>query len=152
MISTELWTWVYAFFVIGYWSQLAKDNPWYWFTEHIFIGIAAAHGLVMSYWSLRSIAIPPLMEGNYFWLFVLILGFLVLFRFVRAYRWVSNWLIAILFGVSTGLAARGAIETQILRQIRATFELSKIAFPFDMFSNAIFIITTIYTYFTSSTP
>jgi len=85
------------------------------------------------------------MEGNYFWLFALILGFLVLFRLTKAYKWVSNWPLAILLGVSIGLAARGAIETQILAQIRSTLELAKLASPFEMVSNAIFIITTICT-------
>ena len=141
MISTELWTWTYAFFVIGYWSQLYKDNIWYQFAEHIFIGVAAAHGLVMSYWSLNSLAIVPLMEGKYFWLFALILGFLILLRLYPNTRWISNWPLAISLGVGTGLAARGAIETQILKQITSTFELVKIGTPVEMFSNAIFIIT-----------
>jgi len=145
MISTELWTWIYAFCVLGYWSQLAKDNPWYRFTEHIFIGTAAAHGMVMSYWSLRGMAIPSLMAGNYYWVLALMIGALMLFRLVKEYKWVSNWPLAISLGVGTGLAARGAIETQILRQITATMELVKIASPFEMISNAIFIITMICT-------
>jgi len=141
MISTDLATWAYAFFVIGYFSQLYKDNPWYQFAEHIFIGVAAAHGLVMSYWSLDSMALKPLMKGQYFWLFALILGFLVLFRLIKGYRWLSNWPLAISLGVGTGLAARGAIETQILTQITSTFKLMKVGSPLEMFSNAIFIIT-----------
>jgi len=145
MISTELWTWVYAFCVLGYWSQLYKDNPWYQFTEHIFIGIAAAHGAVMAYWSLRGMAIDPLLKGQSFWLLALAIGALMLFRLVKEYKWLSNWPLAISLGVGTGLAARGAIETQILKQITATFALVKIASPLEMFSNAIFIVTTICT-------
>jgi hypothetical protein len=141
MISTELWTWTYAFFAIGYFSQLYKDNPWYQFCEHIFIGVATSHGFVMAYWSLNSLAVVPLMRGQYIWLVALIIGFLVLFRLIPNYHWISNWPLAISLGVGTGLAARGAIETQILTQITSTFTLVKIGTPFQMFSNAIFIIT-----------
>jgi hypothetical protein len=141
MVSTDLALWVYAFFVISYFSQLYKDNPLYQFAEHIFIGVAAAHGLVMIYWSLNDMAIKPLIQGQYHWLFILLIGFLVLFRLIRGYRWVSNWPLAIGLGVGTGLAARGAIETQILVQITSTFKLMKLGTPLEILSNAIFIIT-----------
>lgn len=141
MVSTDLALWVYAFFVIGYFSQLYKDNPWYQFAEHIFIGVAAGHGLVMIYWSLNDMAIKPLTAGRYHWIFILLIGFLVLFRLVKGYRWLSNWPIAIALGVGTGLAARGAIETQILVQITSTLKLMRIGTPLEMLNNAIFIIT-----------
>lgn len=141
MISFELWTWIYAFLVFGYFSQLYKDNPYFQFAEHSFIAIAAAHGMVVAYWNVRNTAIDPLLGGDLFWVIPLIFGVMMLARLSKEYRWVSNWPLAIVLGVGTALSARGAIETQIFAQIKASLTLSWTT-PLQIFNNLILVIGT----------
>jgi hypothetical protein len=138
MISTELWTWLYAFLVIGYYSQLYKDNPWFQFAEHTFIAIAAAHGMVIAFQNVTKTAFNPLIQGEIYWIIPIILGALVLTRLSDEYRFASNWPLAIVLGVGTALSARGAIETQIFAQIRAGLELTW-ATPLQVINNIILV-------------
>ena len=141
MISLELWTWIYAFLVLGYFSQLYKDNIWFEFAEHSFIAIAAAHGMVIAYWNVRRTAFDPLIGGDVSWIIPIIFGLLILTKLFNEYRWLSNWPLAIVLGVGTALSARGAIETQIFAQVKAGFELSW-GTPFQNINNILLVLGT----------
>jgi hypothetical protein len=141
MISFELWTWLYAFLVLGYFSQLYKDNIWFQLAEHSFIGIAAAHGMVIAYWNVRRTAFDPLLGGEISWIIPILFGVLILSRLFEEYRWISNWPLAIVLGVGTALSARGAIETQIFAQIKAGLELTWTT-PAQYINNIILVVGT----------
>ena len=50
-ISTDVFVWVYALLVLFIYSFLYKDNIFYKFAEHLFIGVSAGYWVVYTYWS-----------------------------------------------------------------------------------------------------
>jgi hypothetical protein len=114
MIATDIETWVFVFMVLGYFSQLIKDNPWFRVVENTFVAITAANFMVVAYWNLRGMVGPNLMKGDLAMVLALIIGLLVLLRINPETRWLSNWPIGLLLAVQIGLAARGAIRSNII--------------------------------------
>jgi hypothetical protein len=143
-ISTSvLGNWVAALLTLSIFSFLYKDNPVYKFAEHIFIGISAGYFVALEYW---NVFIPnlwnPLMEGfrnvgfaTFFRLGdlpvglpvfagmeLLIpfgLGVLLFTRFFPKASWLSRWSIAAMIGSYAGLAIIGALQGDLVAQIRA---------------------------------
>ncbi len=54
--------WVGAFFTLALLSFLYRDNAWYKLAEHIFVGMAAAYGMVYSFWAV----LVPNLAGKLF--------------------------------------------------------------------------------------
>ena len=53
MIFNEvLGAWVAVFLTLAIFSFLYKDNPFYKFAEHVFIGISAGYGLSIGFWTI----------------------------------------------------------------------------------------------------
>lgn len=53
MIFNEvLGSWVAVFLTLAIFSFLYKDNPFYKFAEHVFIGISAGYGLSIGFWTI----------------------------------------------------------------------------------------------------
>ena len=53
MIFNELLgAWVAVFLTLGIFSFLYKDNPFYKFAEHAFIGVSAGYGLSIGFWTI----------------------------------------------------------------------------------------------------
>lgn len=50
-ISTDIFVWIYALLVLFIYSFLYKDNIFYKFAEHLFIGVSAGYWVVYTYWS-----------------------------------------------------------------------------------------------------
>ena len=143
-ISTAvLGNWVAALLTLSIFSFLYKDNPVYKFAEHIFIGISAGYFVALEYW---NVFVPnlwnPLMEGfrnagfTVFFrlgavpiglptfpgmelLIPFALGILLFMRFFPRAAWLSRWSIAAMIGSYAGLAIIGALQGDLIAQIRA---------------------------------
>jgi hypothetical protein len=143
-ISTAvLGNWIAALLTLSIFSFLYKDNPVYKFAEHIFIGISAGYFVALEYW---NVFIPnlwnPLMEGfrnvgfTVFFrlgdvpiglptfpgmelLIPFALGILLFMRFFPRAAWLSRWSIAAMIGSYAGLAIIGALQGDLIAQIRA---------------------------------
>ncbi len=103
-------------------SYLYKDNPFYKLAEHIFIGIGAAHVLLMGYNNLKSVGFAKLAAGNFLVLLPILLGLLFFTRLGPAsWRWLARWPTAYIVGVGIGMTVRGLPSAQIIAQSRATF-------------------------------
>ena len=53
-LSSSIGVWIGAFLTLCILSFLYKDNPFYKFAEHLFIGISAAYWMVMGFWTTSS--------------------------------------------------------------------------------------------------
>ena len=47
-----LGSWVAVFLTLAIFSFLYKDNPFYKFAEHAFIGVSAGYGLSIGFWTI----------------------------------------------------------------------------------------------------
>lgn len=115
--------WVEVFFTLAIFSMIFKDNPVYRFAEHLFVGLAAGHAIVMGVNTLRSTAWNPAVQQGKVQLFVpLILGALLYTRYIKSISWMSRYPVVLMLVVGSALGMRGAVQAQFLDQIVATFK------------------------------
>ena len=126
-----LGVWLAAALTLAIFSFLYRDNPVYKFAEHVFVGVSAGYGVVITW---REAVIPDLIQPlinpgavdlagpNYVVLIPGALGLLMFSRFFPRYDWLSRWPIAFVMGYSSGLAIPAAIQMQLLPQLHATLQ------------------------------
>lgn len=129
MVSFDATVLITAFFGISVLSILYKDNPFYRFTEHTYVGLATAHYLVLSINLLQKSAIKKISGGDYIWILPVILAIMINTRLFPKYRYLSRWPMAVMIGVGIGVSARAIIASQVTAQIIATIQLASIVDP-----------------------
>ena len=127
-------TWLAALGTLGLMSFTIKENPFYRFVEHIYVGIGAAHSVVMGWESLKTTAFTPIVAGDYVKLVPVLIGLVLYTRFVKGAVWMSRYPLAILVGIGTGLTIKGTIGAQIIDQIKAT------VVPLNSINNIIIVL------------
>ncbi len=143
--------WISAIATLAMISLLFKENPYYRFFEHLFMGVGTGHAIVIGLTNLRNLAIIPLFQlAQYVLLIPLLLGIALYARYFKKIAWVSTIPIAILMGIGAGLGIKGAVESQFLDQITATF------LPMNSINNVLFAVGTLstiwYFFFTYKQP
>jgi hypothetical protein len=144
-MSTNPGVWLGAFFTLAIYSFLYGDNPIYKFSEHLFVGLGAAHMAVMGWESMVTRAWTPLVtKGELWYLGAIIGGLMLLTRWFRPIQWLSRIPLGFMMGVAAGLSARSAIDSQFWRQIQST-----ITMKLDTANNVLylFIVVTTLAYF-----
>jgi len=124
-ISTNPWVWIAAFLTLAIYSFLYKDNPFYKFAEHLFMGLAIGYGAVILWY---TAIIPrlwdPLAHGTSpmrFFLFIpIFIGLLTLGIFSKKFSWVIKYPLAIYIGASAGLSVPVTLEAYIFKQVEGT--------------------------------
>jgi len=122
-------------------SFLYKENKLYRFAEYSFVGVSAGYWLMVAIDNLRSVALGPILRGNYSYVIPLVLGVAVFARLSKGYSWLARWPVAIVVGTGTALALRGFVDAMFIGQIRAT-----IAAPMD-YNNILIAVMTVCTLF-----
>jgi hypothetical protein len=132
-------TWIAAILTLCVLSFLYKDNPFYKFAEHLFVGIAAGYFVSILF---HNVVIPNLWEplfgaegtkgafqvvfldGHWdFRILTIIAGLLgatMLFRFFPKAAWVSRYGIAFSVGLGAGLYFIVYLQANCLAQIKGT--------------------------------
>jgi len=121
--------WIAAALTLAIFSFLYRDNPVYKLAEHIFVGVSAGYGVVITW---REAVMPdlinPLLDPqsvglehpNFVVLIPGALGLLIFSRFFRRWDWLSRWPIAFVMGMYSGLAIPASIQADLLEQAKAT--------------------------------
>ena len=111
---------------LALYSFLYKDNPLFKFSEHLYVGVAAAYTASQVWFlTLRADVVVPVfnLDGNADrgndWVLLIpsLLGIFMLMRFSRQYGWVSRISFAFVVGLGAGLAIPRQISSFILAQI-----------------------------------
>ncbi|MDI6851173.1 MAG: hypothetical protein QMD82_04470 [bacterium] len=124
-MSNIIWTWIAAFFTLAILSFLYKDNPFYKFAEHVYVGSSAAF-MVLYVWVFD--AYPKLVIGftekvgvqRYLLIIPLILSLFILLRFIKPLSWLSRWPIAFTVGMAAGLGITGLTQGFLVPQVQAS--------------------------------
>ncbi len=142
-MTGDLTTWVGALLTLAIFSFLYKDNPFYKFAEHLFVGISAAYWMAIGIWTtlvpnmlcrlwpemVNSMAgsdclCPPASQvsGYERWIYIipLVLGILLLMRLSPKGGWISRWSLAFIVGITAGLNLVRYIQSDFIAQLRAT--------------------------------
>lgn len=133
--------WVGGLLTLMIFSFLYKDNPFYKFAEHLFVGVSAAYWMVVGFWTtlipnMLGRIYPPSMgwfttnpaeaatlvaqAPGYLRLIPLILGLMMLTRLVPAISWMSRWPMAFIIGFAAGTNLMRYLQSDFLGQIRST--------------------------------
>lgn len=155
----RLSVWIGVLCTLAIYSILYRENPFYRFFEHLYIGLAAGYSLgpllidiIHKYW------VDPLLHGDWRWAFVVPFGLYLYFIYNEKYGWLSRIVIGALIGASAGLFFQ-EFTSRYLVQLNST--LSKplwrtVANPevsiSNVINNWIFILflLAVLTYFTFS--
>lgn len=115
---TVIGIWIGALLTLCIYSFLYKDNPFYKFAEHVYVGISAGYLLAQDFWvQLRPNLFLPLWNDYtqrqvyfgfipaHWYLFIPgILGLLVFTIFIPKVSWMFRYTLAFTVGVFSGLA------------------------------------------------
>ena len=125
-----------AFLTLAVMSFLYKDNPFYKFAEHLFVGVSAAFWMCVGFWTtIVQNLVPRLSEGlseffmvpylpgdyNFFFYIPVILGILLLMRLSPKGGWLSRWPLAFIVGTTAGLNFVRYLRSDFIKQISSTF-------------------------------
>jgi len=119
--DTTFGLWIGALLTLCIFSFLYKDNPFYRFAEHLFVGVSAGYWLVYNYWNIvKPNLIDPLAARRWQYLLPLALGIFMLTRLCPKIGWLSRWPIAFMIGSGSGLMVITYLQSNFLEQIKST--------------------------------
>ena len=127
--------WIGAILTLGIFSFLYKDNPFYKFSEALFVGISAGYWFVVTFWQYfvpkfwdnLALAYSELLTKgrvDYHWIYLLggFFGILMLLRLVPKVGWLSRWSLAFIVGTTAGLQFTRYLESNGIRQVVGTIK------------------------------
>jgi hypothetical protein len=142
--SPNIEIWVGAFLTLCIFSFLYKDNPFYRFAEHLFVGVSAGYYIILNFW---TVIVPNLWEplkrtfqnaggpegmqslflaklGDYRVLLLIpaILGLLLFTRLFGKIGWLSRWALAVIIGVYAGIRTTGAAQADFIAQVQGSLQ------------------------------
>lgn len=138
-LSADFGVWVAAALTLCVFSFLYRDNPFYRFAEHLFVGVSAGYYLVLNFWSVivANLWDPLTMAfdgrhgspfavrlGDYraFLLLPALLGLLLFSRFLPRVGWLARWSLALIIGVYAGLKTTGFAQSDFVAQVHGSIQ------------------------------
>lgn len=141
MSAEVVWVWVGAFLTLCIFSFLYRDNPFYRFGEHLFVGVSNGYFIAfMFHRVIRPVMIEPfwgavqtagetglswelfnpIAPQNFLLLIPALIGCLYFTRFIRGAQWLVRIPIGIFMGYYTGLSVPAYFEGTVFPQMRGT--------------------------------
>jgi hypothetical protein len=116
--------WVAVGFSLCMYSFLYKDNPFFKFGEHVFVGVSVGYLLTITYCQVMTtkLYVPMTQQGKWWLVVPALLGLLLLARFIPSIAWLSRISFAFLLGISSGVAIPRQISSFILKQVEGTLK------------------------------
>jgi len=100
-------TWVAALLTLCVFSFLYRDNPFYRFAEHLFVGSSAGYLLAVSYQNvLKPNVIEKIGHGQILPFIPLVLGIMILGRMWERTSGIARWSLAFYVGSTPGSRSR----------------------------------------------
>ncbi|MCK4252319.1 hypothetical protein KAX97_12795 [candidate division WOR-3 bacterium] len=120
-MSPDPWIWIGAILTLMIFSFLFKDNAFYKFGEHLFVGVANGYFIAL-YWhnSLKPNLYDQLVAGNFIYIIPLLLGLMYFARFIPKISWLVRIPIGFIIGWGAGISIPAYFQAEILRQVGGT--------------------------------
>ena len=118
-MTNTLETWIAAILTLCVFSFLYKENPFYRFAEHLFVGAAAGYLLAVQWQNvlIPNVFSPLTQKGDLIVLIPLLLGLMMLARVWEKGAGIARWSIAFYVGIYSGVAIPGYFQAQIMAQL-----------------------------------
>jgi hypothetical protein len=136
-LAMSIGTWIGGFLTLMIFSFLYKDNPFYKFAEHLFVGVSAAYWMVVGFW---STLVPNLIarlwpshmgnlipsavgkDAELMYVIPLVLGLMMLMRLSPKANWFSRWAMAFVIGFAAGTNFTRYLQSDFVSQIHSSIE------------------------------
>ena len=120
-MSPDPWIWIGAILTLMIFSFLFKDNAFYKFGEHLFVGVANGYFIAL-YWhnSLKPNLFDELAAGHFIYIIPLLLGLMYFARFIPKISWLVRIPIGFIIGWGAGISIPAYFQAEVLRQIEGT--------------------------------
>ena len=120
-LTPDPWIWIAAFLTLMIFSFLYKDNPFYKFAEHLFVGVANGYYIAL-YWhnTLKPHLYDPLSAGNFIYFVPLLLGLMYFTRFIPRIGWLVRIPIGFMIGWGAGISIPAYFQADLLKQLQGT--------------------------------
>ncbi len=120
-MTTDIWIWIAALLTLMIFSFLFKDNPFYKFAEHLFVGVANGYYIAF-YWhnALKPNLFEPLGAGNLLYIIPLLLGLMFFTRFIPKISWLVRIPIGFMIGWFAGISIPAHFQAFLLKQLEGT--------------------------------
>ena len=143
-LSPDLSVWLGAFLTLCIFSFLYKDNPFYRFAEHLFVGVSAGYYIILNFWTvivpnlweplqhtvanaggpagMQSLFLPRLGDYRIFLAVPGILGLMLFTRLFGKIGWMSRWALAVIIGVYAGIRTTGSAQADFVAQVQGSLQ------------------------------
>jgi len=141
--------WIAAGLTLFMYSSLYKDNPFFRFGEHLYVGISVGYIITRVIYAnfVNDLYTPLFKEGNYWLLIPSLMGLLLYTRFFPKIAWISRLTFAFIVGYGSGLGIPRVIAGGVFKQLEGILVplISKdtngnLLFTFANFNNLLIII------------
>ena len=121
-IETLIGAWVATGLTLFIFSFLYKDNSLFKLAENLYVGVSVGYTIVKPYDTVivHLIWKPIIEDGEWTLVIPVVIGLLMLTRYVPKAAWLSRYAFAFIVGVGSGLAIPRVISSYILKQIEDT--------------------------------
>ena len=120
--SPDPWVWFAGFLTLCIFSFLYKDNIFYQFAEHLFVGISAGYLIAITWHNqiYPNLVVPLFFEGRILYVIPLAFGLFYFARFIPRISFLVRVPIAFLLGWGSGVLIPAIFQRDILRQTQGT--------------------------------
>jgi hypothetical protein len=153
-LAHSIWIWVGAFLTFCIFSFLYKDNPFYKFAEHLFVGVSVGYSISISYHNVLhpDLIVPLFKHGELLNIIPLVFGLCYFARFIPKVSWLVRLPMGLVLGFGAGAAIPAVLQASIIRQIQGAVLTPEIFQGWDFFVWALIsligvVCTIIYFYF-----
>lgn len=119
-MSTTLGIWVGAVLTLAILSFLHKENPFYSAAEHVFVGVSAGYGVIVSLNSYVYPTLKDISKGQMVLLVPVVIGLLIYTRYFKPVAWASHVTLSFLIGIGSGVILTRTLKPFFVDQITAT--------------------------------
>jgi len=121
-LSPDLGVWVAVFLTLCIFSFLYRDNIFYQFAEHLFVGVSAGYLIAITWHNqiYPNLIIPLFQEGRIIYIIPLAFGLFYFARFIPKIAFLVRLPIAFLLGWGSGVIIPAIFQRDILQQTQGT--------------------------------
>src|SRR6266496_3946057 len=113
--------WVAVGLTLFIFSFLYKDNPLFKVGEHLYVGISVGYSVVVVWYTVFvRLVWQEIAKGNLEPLIPVVIGLLILTRFIPKIAWLSRLAFAFVVGFGSGVAIPRTVSSYILKQVEDT--------------------------------
>ena len=137
--------WAGALLTLCLYSFLYRDNPFYKFAEHLFVGMSAGYWVI---YTIENVLKPNWWQrmfpadGGFQWVWVIpgIFALFMLARMVPKIAGLSRMALAMIVGAGAGLSMVSVFQTNALAQVEGTIIPLTTGGGFNIFSNLVLVV------------